>query len=561
MISHISFEAAAQWEAIQRAWDNLAKERVVERIWAHDHTVWKPKPDEITNRLGWLEIAKTMWHEIPDLRQFASDILRDGLTDAVLLGMGGSSLAPEVFAKVLGNPSEYLRLHIVDSTDPGLIRGVFEQIRLPRTLFIVATKSGGTVETLSGFKYFFNEVVDAVGTERAGDHFIAITDPGSSLETLAGRHRFRRVFLNDLSIGGRYSALSHFGLVPAALVGADLERLLAGAIREVEKAQSDVSRNAAAAMGAVVGTLAQLGKDKLTLVVPEMLDGFGDWLEQLIAESTGKDNVGILPVVGEPLGRPEDYGRDRTFVVIRHCDDDSHYGPAYALGEAGHPVVTMTFEDRHDLGGMMFLWEMATAVAGHILGIHPFDQPDVESAKVRARAVLGELQREGKICQEPPTVQADGVSIYSSLNASSASDAINQFVEQTRFGDYIAIQAYLTPSRRHDNDLKAIRQALRTRFRCATTSGYGPRFLHSTGQLHKGDRGNGLFIQITCDDTIDIPIPDEAGSSQSSLSFGALKLAQALGDGQALREAGRRVLRIHLKEPTEGLAKLVSMLR
>lgn len=561
MISHISFEAPAQWDAIQLSWDNLAKDRVVERIWSGDHTVWKPKPDEISNRLGWLEAPKAMWSEAPDLKQFTSEVLRDGYTDAVLLGMGGSSLAPEVFSRTLGKSDGFLRLHILDSTDPGQVRAILSQIDLPRTLFIVATKSGGTVETLSGFKYFFNQIADAVGGEKAGEHFIAITDPGSSLEALGQLRRFRRIFLNDPDIGGRYSALSHFGLVPAALTGVDLERVLSGAIHEIEKAQSDESRNAAAATGAVIGTLAQLGKDKLTFVIPGPLASFGDWVEQLIAESTGKDNVGILPVVGEPLGVPSDYNIDRTFVVIRHFDDESAMAHSLALGEAGHPVITMTYEDLNDLGGMMFLWEMATAVAGHVLGIQPFDQPNVESAKVRARGLVTNLQRDGNLLQSKPAAHADGIAVHGEIIASSVSDAINQFVEQTRFGDYIAVHAYLTPSPHHDALLSAIRVALRARFTCATTVGYGPRFLHSTGQLHKGDRGNGLFIQITCDDFDDIPIPDDAGSPASTLSFGKLKLAQALGDGEALREAGRRLLRIHVANQTEGLAKVVSMLR
>jgi glucose-6-phosphate isomerase len=502
-----------------------------------------------------------MWAELQDLKQFTSEILRDGFTDAVLLGMGGSSLAPEVFSKTLGKSEGFLRLHILDSTDPGQIRAIQSQIDLQRTLFIVATKSGGTVETLSGFKYFFNRIADAVGNERAGGQFIAITDPGSSLETLGQKHRFRSIFRNDPNIGGRYSALSHFGLVPAALTGVDLERVLSGAIHEIEKAQSDESRNAAAATGAVIGTLAQLGKDKLTFIIPGPLASFGDWAEQLIAESTGKDNVGILPVVGEPLGVPSDYNIDRTFVLIRHYDDESQMGRALALGEAGRPVITMTYEDLHDLGGMMFLWEMATSVAGHVLGIQPFDQPNVESAKVRARSLVANLERDGELLPSKPAAREDGIEVHSHIKASSVSDAINQFVEQTRFGDYIAIQAYLTPSPQNDELLSAMRVALRTRFRCATTVGYGPRFLHSTGQLHKGDRGNGLFIQITCEDLDDILIPDNAGSPASTLSFGKLKLAQALGDGEALRDSGRRLLRVHLADQADGLAKLVSMLR
>lgn len=561
MISHISFEAPAQWQAIQLSWDNLAKESVIPRIWARDHTVWKPKPDEISNRLGWLDIAQRMRDEIPDIRQFVSDVKRDGLSDAVLLGMGGSSLAPEVFSKVFGTAPEFLRLHIVDSTDPGLVRNVHSRLVLARTLFIVATKSGGTVETLSCFKYFFNELADAVGAEKAGDHFIAITDQGSSLEALAQRHRFRRTFLADSNIGGRYSALSHFGLVPAALLGIDLERLLDGAIHEMDKARAAADRNAAATLGAVIATLAQLGKDKLTFIIPSPLDGFGDWVEQLIAESTGKDKVGILPVVGEPLDESTCYNADRTFVLIRHFNDESHFGRLLALAADGHPTVTMTYEDVSDIGGLMFLYEMATAVAGHVLGIQPFDQPDVESAKIRSRDAVAAFQKTGKLPASRPICEDDGLSVYGSLAASSISDALNQFVEQTRFGDYIAIHAYLTPSARHDELLAQLRLALRTRFRAATTVGYGPRFLHSTGQLHKGDRGNGLFLQITGNDATDLPIPDTAGKPEASLTFATLKLAQALGDAEALREAGRRTMRVNLADPTDGLAKLVSILR
>jgi hypothetical protein len=287
----------------------------------------------------------------------------------------------------------------------------------------------------------------------------------------------------------------------------------------------------------------------------------GDWIEQLIAESTGKDNVGILPVVGKSVGELLSYNADRTFVLIRHHDDDSQTGPVLALGEAGHPTITMTYEDAYDLGGLMFLWEMATAVAGHVLGIQPFDQPNVESAKIRSREVVAAFQRDGRLPVEKPVVEGDGLAVFGALTASSVTDAINQFVEQTRYGDYIAIQAYLTPSPKHDHLLGQIRLALRTRFRAATTVGYGPRFLHSTGQLHKGGRGNGLFIQITCDEKDDIPIPDQAGIAQSSLSFGALKLSQALGDAEALHDAERRIMRVHLTEQSEGLAKLVSILR
>ncbi|HWO57293.1 MAG TPA: glucose-6-phosphate isomerase [bacterium] len=559
MITHISFEAAAQWEAVQRAWDHLAKDRVIERIWQRDHTVWKPKPHEIANRLGWLDIAARMWEEVGDLRGFADEVRRSGLTDAVLLGMGGSSLAPEVFSRSQRVADGFLRLHVLDSTDPGAVRSIQERIDLTRTLFIVATKSGGTVETLSGFKYFFNAVADAVGIKRTGERFIAITDPGSSLEQLASDHQFLRTFLNDPEIGGRYSALSYFGMVPAALIGMELERVLVSAIHEMEKSRAEVPRNSSAACGAVIATLAQLGRDKLTFLIPGPLASFGDWVEQLIAESTGKDSVGILPVVGETPGSPSEYGGDRAFVLIRHCEDESHLALAHELSEAGHPMIVMTYEDATDLGGLMFLWEMATAVAGHVLGIHPFDQPDVEAAKVRARAALADLRATGHLPRVDPSADDNGIAVFGA-ESGTVEEVISRFIGQTRFGDYIAIQAYLTPSPAHDEMLSRLRLGLRRRFHAATTVGYGPRFLHSTGQLHKGDRGNGLFVQITCDEANDLPIPDRAGAPESALSFGALKLAQAIGDGEALHAAGRRLLRVHLRDQDAGLAKLVSIL-
>ncbi|RMG97365.1 MAG: bifunctional transaldolase/phosoglucose isomerase [Chloroflexi bacterium] len=521
---------------VDNALAEMKADHIIRRIWQHDHTVWRPTPDEIANRLGWLhapEIART---NIDRLQTFADSVRAEGFTDVLLLGMGGSSLAPELFARVFGEPDAPLKLWVLDSTDPGAVLYWRRRLNPRRTLFIVATKSGGTVETLSFFKYYYNWVAEHVGQARAGRHFVAITDPGSKLVKLAGDYAFRGVFLNDPNIGGRYSALSYFGLVPAALVGVDLLLLVSRAetaVRNAESCNCPVDGdNYGAQLGAIMGELAKNGRDKLTLIISPSLASFGDWVEQLVAESTGKDGKGILPVVGEPVGAMGVYGNDRLFVYLRQAGDTTYDRPVALLRDAGHPVVTIHLRDRYDLGGQFFLWEMATAVAGYRLGIQPFDQPNVESAKVLARQLVAAYQQSGTLPQDE--------------SAPLTAAALHNFLAQARPHDYIAIHAYVQPTPETDEALLQLRAFLRDRYHLATTVGYGPRFLHSTGQLHKGDSGNGLFIQLTSDAEEDAPIPDEAGNDASSMTFGVLKMAQALGDGQALRGAGRRVIRFHL---------------
>jgi transaldolase/glucose-6-phosphate isomerase len=526
----------------------MADNRITRRIWAHDHTVWKPEPTEITNRLGWLHTAQVMLENVPRLEALAQEVRAAGYTHALLLGMGGSSLAPEVFRKTFGVTEGYLDLAVLDSTDPGAVLAHAERLDMENTLFIVATKSGTTVETLSTFKFFYNQVADAVGADgstelaevRAGEHFVAITDPGTPLTNLADRYHFRAIFLNDPNIGGRYSALSYFGLVPAALVGVDVPRLLDRALAVASGCESCVAAgdNSGAWLGAILGELAKAGRDKTTFVLSPAIASFGDWVEQLIAESTGKEGRGILPVVGEPLGPPEVYGDDRLFVHIRLDGDETHDAALDTLEAAGHPVVRLNLRDRYDLGGQFFLWEMATAVAGHRLGINPFDQPNVEAAKVLARRMVAEYTEKG--------------TLPSGESAPLSPEALKEFLAQAQPSDYIALQAYLRPTAETDTALLRLRTRLRDRLRLATTVGYGPRFLHSTGQLHKGDAGRGLFIQFTADDPRDAPIPDEAGSPESSITFGVLKAAQALGDRQALLDAGRRVIRFHLRDDVVG---------
>jgi len=511
---------------VDSAINDLKEKSILRRIWDHDHTVWKPDPDDITNRLGWLRIAEHMKSAIPLITSFVDSVRSEGYKEVLLLGMGGSSLAPEVFRKTFGMKDGYLDLAILDSTDPGAVRDHAQRLNVAKTLFIVSTKSGGTVETLSFFKYFYNHVLVALGENRAGSHFVAITDPGSKLVSIAQEQKFRKIFLNDPNIGGRYSALSYFGLVPAALVGVDIDKLLDRVLVMVSKDELG------AYLGAILGILAEKGMDKTTFLMSESIQSFGDWVEQLIAESTGKEGKGILPIVNEPLGKPEVYGDDRLFINIKLENDAGYSGGLEALIDAGHPVFEINLTDLYDLGGQMFLWELATAIAGYFLKVNPFNQPNVESAKVLARKMVAAFIASG--------------SLPESKAAPLHPELLHQFLKQSRPGDYISLQAYIQPTKEAESVLQELRLKLRSKYKLATTLGFGPRFLHSTGQLHKGDSGNGLFIQFTSEQEIDITIPDEAGKSNSSITFGSLKMAQALGDGEALINSDRRFIRFHL---------------
>ena len=560
----VSFSLGVYQDAVDAALADIRDQRVMARIWDHDHTVWKPEPTEITNRLGWLHIAEAMEDEVQRLQEFADAARADGYTHALLLGMGGSSLAPEVFCKTFGVQKGYLDLAVLDSTDPAAVSAHAERLDPQRTLFIVSTKSGTTVETLSFFKFFYNWVRDAIGEQQAGDHFIAITDPGASLIDIAERYHFRDIFLNDPNIGGRYAALSFVGLVPAALIGMDIALLLNRAIVMVDNCKTLTHTKGddtiAAQLGAVLGALATAGRDKVTLVASAQVASFGDWLEQLIAESTGKEGQGILPVVGEAEGSPDSYDDDRLFVHLCLEGDTTDDAAVTGLESAGHPIIRINLHDRYDLGAQCFLWEMAVAVACHRLGVNPFNQPNVEAAKTRARQAVDEYKKRGTLPVETPTLTGGDIAVYGSVQAESPNTeaALADFLSQGEPGAYVAIQAYMQPIAEIEAALQGLRTKVRDRFLLATTVGYGPRFLHSTGQLHKGDGGRGLFIQFTVDDPTDIPIPDEGGSPESSLTFGVLKTAQAHGDRQALLDAGRRVIRFHLgKDAMKGLKALI----
>ncbi len=488
---------------------------VARRIWRKDATLWAPEgTPEIANRLGWLTIADKMLEDADALREFAAECRADGLTDCVLLGMGGSSLAPEVFRLSYGEEAGGLRLHVLDSTEPLQIAAVTEAIDLDSTLFLVSTKSGGTIETRTLFEHFF-------GLKPDGAHFVAITDPGSSLLELAEEHGFRRAFVNDPDIGGRYSALSYFGLVPAALAGIDIDAVLqASEVAEQNCADyQQPDANSGLWLGVALGELALRGRDKLTFVVDSPVSSFGVWVEQLIAESTGKEGKGILPVADEPLAAPGDYGQDRVFVHLRNeeAPDDGHAEWVASLAAAGHPTLTATFSGAPDLGRLFFFAEFATAVAGWVLGINPFDQPNVQAAKDATQRVLDE---------GAPQVE-DG----------DLGDLLGDALEPPR---YVAIMGYLPYSAEVEAAVGRLRAAIVERHGVATTFGYGPRFLHSTGQLHKGGPRVGAFLQLTHDSEFDLEIPGRP------FGFRTLISAQADGDLQTLRDHDLRAARVRL---------------
>lgn len=537
---------------VESSLEQLAREDILQRIWNQDHTIWKPNPTEISNRLGWLYIAEEMKTRTRQMEALALELQTAGYQRAVLLGMGGSSLAPELFARTFGRPEGFLELSILDTTDPDAISAQESQLDYAHTLFLVSSKSGGTEETLSLSKYFYQRTVDALGGADTGEHFIAITDPGSKLAKTASRLKFRATFLNDPTIGGRYSALSYFGLLPAALIGIKLDRLLNSARRMAAAclAEQPIFSNPAAWLGAILGSLALQGRDKLTFILSPSLDSFGDWVEQLIAESTGKDGKGIMPVVGEELAAPDWYGNDRIFISISLPGEEPDSAALTHLEAEGYPVIRLHIDDPYDLGGQFFLWELATAIAGYFMNINPFDQPNVEAAKARARQMVAAYQDTGVLPDHHPTLQAEGISVYGMENASRPVEALTAFLELAKPGDYITLQAFLQPTDSTKAFLQELRHRIRRQTLLATSLGYGPRFLHSTGQMHKGDKGNGLFIQFTSNNEPDLPIPDDFNSSHSSISFGTLKMSQALGDRQALLDAGRRMIRFHLEDDT-----------
>lgn len=510
----------------------LTAQNLPRRIWEHDPLVWTDDPAgqaEIRIRLGWLSLPETSRAALPEIEKFAQETRAAGFTHFLLLGMGGSSLAPEVMSLVFG--IQHPSFSILDSTDPGQVAETAARFPLEKTLFIVSSKSGGTAEVSAMFDYFWARAAQSFGAQ-AGQRFIAITDPGTSLEKLAKERGFRHIFTADPNVGGRYSALAHFGLVPAALMGLDVERLLTRASRMMAECRPELpaARNPGLVLGALIGQAALEGRDKLTIVADPGLESVGSWLEQLIAESTGKQGRGIVPVDLEPLGAPSAYGSDRLFVYLRKSGE--HDPALHALQQAGHPLVVLDLTDPYDLAAEFYRWEFATAVACAVLGVNAFDQPDVQDAKDRTKAKIAEYRANGAL----PAGEF--------VRVDDAAAALETFLAQARPGDYIAINAYLRRNADMQSALTGLRLKLRARTGCATTVGFGPRFLHSTGQLHKGGADNGLFLQITADSAADIEIPGQG------MTFGTLERAQALGDYEALAARNRRILRIHLENAT-----------
>jgi len=518
---------------VEAALHEMALTRIVARLWAKDHTLWKQDPTEIANRLGWLTVAEQLREKVGPLQSFAQGIRAAGFRDVVLIGMGGSSLGPEVFRRTFGSARGFPRLWVLDSTMPGFVRQVTKAINPAKTLFILASKSGGTIEVMSLYAHFAGLVAKAKkstgGAPAAtpgGAQFIAITDPGTGLGALAHDKGFRTTFTNPPDIGGRYSVLSYFGLVPAALMGINVQTLVDRGIEMAQACRPGIppDQNPGAYLGTVMGLLGRSGRDKVTLIASPKTSSFGLWAEQLLAESTGKEGKGLIPVVQEPVASPEAYGNDRVFVYLRLEGDanaatDTH---VKALEAAGQPVIRRTLRDAYDLAGEFFCWEFATAIAGHYLNIHPFDQPNVQESKENTRRVLEYVKTTGQ------------------LPAQTLADSVSTLLAQAGPGRYLAILAYVTPSTQVDATIKTLRKALLVKYHLATTAGYGPRYLHSTGQLHKGGPNSGLFLQLIEDMKPDVPIPGQP------YTLGTLAQAQAVGDYQSLQARHRVVARVKL---------------
>ena len=536
----------------------------VRRLWAGDATLWTGTDEG--RWVGWLDIINSERTRLGELNELAANIRRENFLHAVLLGMGGSSLGPEVLARTFGHTSAHPKLIVLDSTEPEQIRAVEETIDLVRTLFIVSSKSGSTLEPNILKDYFFERVKAAVGPDRAGSHFIAVTDPGSELETIAQRDRFRYLGMGRPSIGGRYSVLSDFGMVPAAAIGLDVSRLLTTAQKMANSCGPAVppSENPGVILGTVLAEAARLGRNKVTIVTSPGIADFGAWLEQLLAESTGKQGKGLIPVDAEPLGAPRIYGKDRLFAYIRlNGEADRGQDDAIAaLADAGYPVVQIGLADRHHLAQEFFRWEIAIAVAGSIIAINPFDQPDVEASKIKTRALTNAYEQSGALPTETPLLQENGIKLFADdaniAALKQASDSktlvgsLKAHLSRLGAGDYCALLAYIARDEAHENVLRTIRTKIRDAKHVATCVGFGPRFLHSTGQAYKGGPNEGVFLQVTCDARSDLPIPGH------KYGFAAVIAAQARGDFSVLSERKRRAIRVHLGADVEAGLKHLS---
>jgi transaldolase/glucose-6-phosphate isomerase len=536
--------------AVAAALDDWDAQEKVKRLWARDASLWTNSDEG--KWLGWLSIVDEQLRSIRRFPNFALEVKDAGFSNVLLLGMGGSSLCPEVMSRSFGKVEGFPALHILDSTDPAQIRTLENQIDPANTLFIVSSKSGSTLEPNIFKQYFFERVRQVVGDDEVGNRFIAITDPGSRLRQEAENDRFRKIFLGVPSIGGRYSALSDFGLAPAAAMGVDVAKFLDRTHEMVKVCRADVSarNNPGVILGALLGIAHNQGRNKITIIASPGIHDLGAWLEQLLAESTGKNGKGLVPVDREPPTSPEAYGDDRVFVHLRLDDDAAQDAAMETIEGAGQPVVRIAVADVYNLGQEFFRWEIATAVAGSIIGINPFDQPDVEASKIATRKLTGEYEQSGSLPTESPIFESDGIKLFAdernakALNEAVSESSVNGYLkahlDRLVEGDYFALLAYVEMNDDHETSLQSMRRAVRDRRRVATCFGFGPRFLHSTGQAYKGGPNTGVFLQITCDDAVDVPVPGQ------KYTFGVVKAAQARGDFEVLAARGRRALRVHL---------------
>lgn len=561
--------SASLSQAVQATLKDWQANNKMARLWQGDASLWTS--DDENKWTGWLHVVEDQIAHSQQLTEIAADAAKAGFGHALLLGMGGSSLCPEVLKITFGKQPGHPEMHVLDSTDPAQIKTIETQVDLARTLCIVASKSGSTLEPNIFKQYFFDRVQQVIGKEKAGQHFIAITDPGSKMQQVAERDGFRKIFFGVPSIGGRYSALSNFGMVPAAIMGLDVRKFLQRTQEMVEACGPEVPavQNPGAVLGAILGTLGNLGRNKVTIITSSGIHDLGAWLEQLIAESTGKIGKGLIPVDREALGAPQVYGDDRVFIHLRLASepDTAQKQKLDALRNTGQPVVEIELSDVYDLGQEFFRWEIATAVAGSILKINPFNQPDVEASKIVTRQLTEAYEKSGKLPEEAPIFDQDGIKLFTdarnaeNLNKLAASDRsltgfLRAHLNQLSPGDYMALLAYIEMNGGHENQLQAMRHAVRDQKRVATCLGFGPRFLHSTGQAYKGGPNTGVFLQITCDDANDLPVPEQ------KYTFGTVKAAQARGDFQVLADRKRRALRVHLpSDVNAGLEKLEQAVR
>jgi transaldolase/glucose-6-phosphate isomerase len=550
---------------VKAALDDWKKNNKVARLWEKDATLWSGTDE--SKWLGWLGITYEQIVNIAALKAIAADIKKAKFKHALLLGMGGSSLCPEVLRLTFGKIKGFPELHVLDSTDPAQIKAIEKKIDLKSTICIVSSKSGSTLEPNIYKQYFFEQIKKKVGANEVGNRFIAITDPGSKMQQVAERDKFRKIFFGVPSIGGRYSALSNFGMVPGAVMGMDIAKFLKNT-QEMVKAcgtSAATDKNPGVLLGAILGVAATQGRDKCTIITSPGIADLGAWLEQLIAESTGKIGKGIIPVDREALGKPPVYGNDRVFAYLRlqTKPNKAQDAAVSALEKAGQPVVRINVPNIYNLGQEFFRWEIATAVAGSIIGINAFNQPDVEASKIETRKLTEEYEAKGQLPAETPFFEGDGIKLYADEKNTAAlkggatlCDVLKTHVSRLKTGDYFGVLGYITMNEANEVALQKSRHAVRDTKKIATVLGFGPRFLHSTGQAYKGGPNSGVFLQITCDDAVDLPVPDQ------KYTFGVVKAAQARGDFAVLAERGRRALRVHLgKNVSKDLAKLGAALQ